>query len=244
VKRAIWIALLGVLAFAGIVIAQLPATWVAPAAVQRVCASLDGSVWSGTCTTLTAGGRSWGDLSWDLHPVKLFGGKLALHATLAHGVATGDADLELGFNDVLTARNVVADLPIDAAILPGVPRGLAGGAHLNLTRVVVQHDVIKELVGRIEAHNLEDHSGHDTPLGSYVLTFPDGTSGEPTGALRDTDGPLAVEGTLRLTSNRGFDLQGFVAPRAGATPEVVNNLRYLGPPDATGRREFSLAGTF
>jgi len=75
------------------------------------------------------------------------------------------------------------------------------------------------------------------------VTFPGG-SAEPIGKLRDLDGPLAVEGSLRLTRQPGFDLEGLVAPRSGAAPELVNNIRYLGSPDATGRRPFSVAGTF
>ena len=75
------------------------------------------------------------------------------------------------------------------------------------------------------------------------MTFPGGP-GEPTGKLRDLDGPLAVEGTLRLTRQPGFELEGLVAPRAGAEPALINNIRYLGSPDATGRRPFSVAGTF
>jgi general secretion pathway protein N len=244
VKRAIWIALLAALAFLTIVVARLPAAWVVPGSAQGLCAALDGSVWDGSCSSLTVNGRNWGDLTWTLHPARLFSGKVAAHLTLAHGPATGEADVEFGASDVLSATHVLADLPIDSAILPGVPRGLSGGAHLDLTRVVVQHDIIKELAGRIEAHHLEDRSGNDTPLGSYLLTFPPGASGEPTGTLRDTEGPLAVEGTLRLTAQHGFELEGYVAPRAGAAPEVVSNLRYLGPPDASGRRQFSLSGTF
>ena len=62
--------------------------------------------------------------------------------------------------------------------------------------------------------------------------------------MRDLDGPLALEGTLRLTPQPGFELEGLIAPRNGAPPELVNNIRFLGAPDASGRRSFSLAGTF
>lgn len=62
--------------------------------------------------------------------------------------------------------------------------------------------------------------------------------------MRDTGGPLSVSGTLRLTRAGGFDVQALVAPRADAPPELLNNLRFLGSPDASGRREFSMSGSF
>jgi hypothetical protein len=242
VKRTIWIVLLAAVAFAAIVIARIPAAWILPNGTAG-CASLDGSLWSGTCLGLTVSGKPVGDVSWDLHPWRLFGGKLAAAVTLTHGVAEASGDVEVGFGGRITARNVLADLPLDPQLVPGVPPGLHGRAHLELSQVSVQHGIVRELQGRIEAHDLEERSGANTALGSYVISFPGG-SGDPIGKIRDLDGPLAVEGTLHLTAAPGFELEGFVAPRQGASPEVVNNLRFFGSPDATGRREFSMSGTF
>ena len=44
----------------------------------------------------------------------------------------------------------------------------------------MQHGIIRQLQGRIEAHDLEERSGNDTALGSYVVSFPGG-SGDPVG---------------------------------------------------------------
>ncbi len=74
------------------------------------------------------------------------------------------------------------------------------------------------------------------------MRFPGG--GELTGAVRDLGGPLQVSGTLHLTAAGGFELQGLVAPRASASPELIENLRFLGTPDAAGRRTFAISGTF
>ncbi len=109
------------------------------------------------------------------------------------------------------------------------PQSLHGRAHVELAQAQIQHGVITQLEGRIEARDLEDRSGANTALGSYLVTFPGG-SGEPTGRLRDLDGPLALEGTLRLTPQPGFELEGLIAPRHGAPPELVNNIRFLGCP--------------
>jgi len=245
VKRPLWIALFAAAAFIAIVLMRMPAAWLVPTrGSQWACAGIDGSLWSGTCSGLTVSGTPLGDLSWDLQPVRLAAGRLAAHLALSHGPADAYADVEAGFGGRITARNVSADLPLDTALLPAVPQNVHGRAHVEVALVRLQRGVIRELQGRIEARNLEERSGNNTPLGSYVVTFPGG-SGDPVGALRDLGGPLALEGTLRLTpAPPGFELEGFIAARNGAPPELVNNLRFLGSPDATGRRPFSLAGTF
>jgi len=244
VKRAFWPALLAVVAFAVILIARIPVAWVVPqASAARFCASLDGTVWSGSCVGLSVGGRALGDVSWELHPLRLVAGRLAAHVTLAHGMTSAGGDVELGLGGRITLRNLLADGPLDAALIPGLPVTLRGTAHVELALVQIQHGIIRELQGRIEAHDLEDRSGNDTALGSYLVSFPGG-SGPPTGTVRDLDGPLAVEGTLRLTAQPGFELEGFIAPRKGAAPEIVNNIRLFGSPDASGRRPFSMSGTF
>jgi hypothetical protein len=244
VKRAFWPALLAVVAFAVILIARIPVAWVVPqASAARLCASLDGTVWSGSCVGLSVGGRALGDVSWELHPLRLAAGRLAAHVTLAHGMTSAGGDVELGLGGRITLRKLLADGPLDAALIPGLPVTLRGTAHVELALVQIQHGIIRELQGRIEAHDLEDRSGNDTALGSYLVSFPGG-SGPPTGTVRDLDGPLAVEGTLRLTAQPGFELEGFIAPRKGAAPEIVNNIRLFGSPDASGRRPFSMSGTF
>ena len=242
-KRGIWIALLAAVAFAAILLVRMPAAWVVPGGAPGPCASVEGSLWSGVCTGLAVQRTPVGDVSWQLHPSRLLFGKLAAHIAVTRGAGSLDAELEFGLGQRVTLRHLVADLPLDPALIPGLPADLHGRAHVDLALAQIEHGIITGLQGRIEAHDLEDRSGLATPLGSYVVTFPGG-SGEPTGKLRDLDGPLAVEGSLRLTRQPGFDLEGLVAPRSGAAPELVNNIRYLGSPDATGRRPFSVAGTF
>ena len=243
-RRGLWIALVGAIVFTVIVVARLPASWLVPNRfAQGSCASIEGSLWSGTCGTLTVNGMSLGDLSWELHPLRLFAGKLAAHLTLANGPADANGDVELGLGQQVTARNVVAELPLDPKLLPLVPPTLRGRAPAQLALVRLEHGQLRDLAGTIEAHDLIDTAGNRTPLGSYVVSFPGGGA-VPTGALHDLDGPLALEGTLKLTPQPGFELEGLIATRPGAPQELVNNIRFLGAPDASGRRPFAISGTF
>jgi len=243
VKRG-WVAVAAAAVFVVVLVARMPASWVIPTSgANALCASVEGSLWSGSCSAMSIAHNPLGDVSWELHPLRLFLGQLAVHATAVHGTAQASADVELSFGQRITARKLVGDLPLDPAIIPGLPASLRGQAHFDLPLARLEHGIVTQLQGRIEVHDLEDRTGEATALGSYVIEFPAAPGGEPVGKLHDLDGPLAVEGTLRLTRQPGFDLQGEVTARPGAPPALINNIRFLGSPDALGRRPFGISGT-
>jgi hypothetical protein len=242
-RRSLWIALLAVAAFAAMVLARLPASWVFPHSPYFDCASVEGSVWSGACAGLTVQRAALGDLTWELAPLRLLTATLAAHVELAHGPVSARAELALRLGGGMVLRNLVADLPLDPTRIPRVPHQLRGNLHADLALVRIAHGDLTELKGRIEAHDLTQRTGHVTPIGSFALTFPGGTDGDPLGTLQDLGGPLAVQGTLRVMHGPAYLLQGEVAARADAAPELASDLQFLGSPDAAGRRPFSLAGS-
>jgi general secretion pathway protein N len=241
VRRTRWTAVLAVAAFAAIVLARLPASWVLRNNPAYACASVDGTVWSGSCSGLSVQQFSLGDLAWQLAPLRLLGGALAAHVALENGPLSARADLALTLGGRVTLQNVTADVPLDPALIPRVPRQLRGRLHADLALARIEHGVVIDLKGRLEAHDLTQRTGQVTRIGSYAVSFPGG-SGEPLGTLVDLGGPLAVQGTLRLGRDGGYVLEGQVAARPEAAPELVNSLPYLGSPDALGRRPFSFAG--
>jgi hypothetical protein len=236
-------ALAAAAAFAVILLSRLPASWVVPRSGIVACTSPEGSLWSGSCSGLAVERISFGDLTWEVAPLRLLTGTVAAHVVLAHGPVTGSADVAFGVGGSVSLRNLVADLRLDPREIPRLPPQLRGSVHTDLSLVRLAHGRIAELKGRIEAHDLTQRTGHVTPLGNYALTFPGGGT-EPVGTLVDLGGPLAVEGTVRLTNQPGYVLEGLVAPRADAAPELVSNLQFLGSADPEGRRPFSIAGTF
>jgi general secretion pathway protein N len=248
VRRGVLITVLAVVAFAVIVVARLPASWVVPAPPSAVsCATVDGSIWSGTCGGLIVQGSALGDLVWDIHALRLLTGKLSANIVLTRPTGSVRGDFDVGIDKSLTARNVLADLPLDQGVMSLMPinlRTVHGTAHADIAFAHVVKKIVTQLQGHIELHDLEDHGRDVLPLGNYSLTFPGG-SGDPTGQLQDMGGPLAVQGTVRLTQDMpGFELQGYITPRADAAPALLNQLQYLGSPDAQGRRQFGTTVTF
>lgn len=243
-RRGIWITVLAVVAFAAIVIARLPATWVIPDSNGAFsCAAIDGSIWSGTCTGLTAQGSSIGDVTWNVHALRLLTGKLSANLALNRPTGSLHGDFDVGFDKAVTARNVQAAFPLqDEAVkllLPQNLRTLQGSANVDIAFARVVNNIVKQIQGRVEVHDLEDHDrGQVTSLGSYSLTFPGG-DGVPQGRLRDLGGPLGIDGTVSIKQDQpGIDVNTYITPRSDAPAALVDQMQIL-PRDPQGRIEFA-----
>ncbi|MEP7246881.1 MAG: type II secretion system protein N [Gammaproteobacteria bacterium] len=246
-KRALWISLVAVLAFATIILVRLPVQWVAgwlPPGIA--CQELGGTVWNGRCNGLVAQGVQVGDIVWQLHAAALLSRKVSAHVELTRGNHFARGDVEAASGGRITARNLTADLPLDRALMPQLPANLTGSATTNLALIQFEKGAITSVQGQLEAHNLEQGAGsRKVALGDYSLSFPAADPAiEPVGQLKSLSGPLDVQGTLKLTREPGFEMEGLVAAGPTASPELVKQLAYLGSPDAQGRRPFSLAATF
>jgi Type II secretion system (T2SS), protein N len=242
-RRAVWIALAALLVFAVFLVARLPVRWVSgwiPSNVQ--CARLAGSVWEGQCAALVVQGQPIGDLRWSLAPARLFAGRIAGDVILTKGPLDVRGYVEATPAGSGSARNIRAVLPLDPAVLPQAPRNLRGLVRADLATLAWNGRTITGIAGRIEAFELAQRA---VALGDYVVVFPAASDGnELVGTLDDLRGPLDVSGTLRLTGEPGWEIQGMVAARPEASPELMRQLQYLGRPDPAGRRPFSMAGTW
>ncbi len=250
-RRVILITVLAVIAFAAILVARMPASWVIPTPPAKVaCGARDGTLWSGSCGGLTFKGRPVGDVTWELHPLRLLAGKVAAHLTLTRtGTGTAQTDVESDFSGKnVTLRNMKADFRMDPPLMTQVHLDLHGRAQVDLQMARFQNGTLAALQGRVEAHDLSQSGGSPGGLGSYSLTFPGNTTPPPKGELRDLGGPLAVEGEVTIMPQPGgvadFIVQGLVAPRPSAPPSLANELKMLGTPDAQGRRPFSIENSF
>lgn len=250
-RRPLRIAAAAAAAFVLVVIVEFPARWAAAALPRGAsCAQLSGTLWRGACAGLTERGAPLGDLTWSIHPLRLLTGALSADISLTRAAGDARARIDLGFTGRVAARDVHAVFPLDHSLLPAVPPSTHGSVQADLSSVRWDGRRITAVSGRIDVRGLTGERGE--PLGDYRLAFPRSLSGaapgkasaDPVGRLRDLGGPFAVDGTVRLTGEPGYVIDAQVAPRPGAPPDIVNALRFLGTPDAGGRRPFSLAGTF
>lgn len=237
-----WIAA-GAVAFVLVVVARFPARWAAPALPRGIaCERIAGTVWNGTCTGLLATREPLGNLRWTLHPLRLLAGKLSLQMTLARAGGSARARVDFSPSGSITARDLEARFALEGELLQGLPPATRGTVEAHLGELRWSHYRITKITGMIEVLGL---TARGEPLGDYRLTFPASRVGdEPEGRLSDLGGPFAVQGILRLSRDGGYVVSGSIAARPDASPDLAAQLRYLGSPDAQGRRRFSVAGAF
>lgn len=230
-----------------VLIVLLPARWISPLLPKGMhCQQLDGSAWRGSCSGLTTGGGVLGDMDWNLHVLQLLRGRLELQLNLTNQNDYVRGVLGMGLGGALHGRNLTFDLPLTSVLVSSLP----AGAHARLAGTVARIDWNGKYVDTLqgELRVLDFMSAQGQAFGSYQATFaPDANAGPaapPTAVVHDLGGPLALAATLQLTHDPGYLLQGEVAARPSAPPQFADQLKYLGTPDASGRRPFSLSGTF
>jgi general secretion pathway protein N len=237
----------GLAAFLVTLIIGLPARALAPLLPSRVTVgALEGTVWRGRTDALAVDGESIGAVRWQLRPLQLFLGRVALDTELERRDGQARAALRLGFGGSVEARDLEAHLPLAALPRNIVPGGWSGVLRAELARVSAPKGAVPRIEGTIELRNLKAPPPQGAAIGSYSLLF-DATSSQKdrlVGKVKDLEGPMQVEGTLSLGADRSYVIEGLVAPRPDASKAVTDTLRFLGTPDAQGRRPFSLAGTY
>jgi Type II secretion system (T2SS), protein N len=237
--------LLAVIIFVVTVLTRLPASLLVthlPPVVH--CDEPSGTIWHGRCGTLRADGIAVPGLSWTLHPLPLL--RLAIGADLSSTDAGngGNATVLAQRNGDVAASAVNVVLPL-AQGAPMLPMGSTGTLVLALPSFVLHAGHPVSIVGSAELRNFQ-LANPALDLGSFQIQFaPDaGDATVSDGQLRDMEGPLAVNGLLRLQSSGSFDLNGTIASRATASEDLNRTLQMLlGPEDAQGHHPFSLTGS-
>jgi hypothetical protein len=243
-RRSIILAATG---FVLVLILRFPARWISPLLPHGVhCQQLDGSAWSGTCAGFTNGVASLGDLSWDLHPLQLLRGRLGLHIDLTNQANFLRGDVALGFGGAVHASDVALDISLTSALVSSLPAGAHARLSGKLARIEWTGKFLADLQGELDIQDFVGSQG--AAFGNYQAIFApqSGSAGSdmPKAAVHDTGGPLELEATLLLNHDPGYVLEGRIAARPSASPDIVDTLKYFGSPDTAGRRPFSLMGTF
>lgn len=235
--------ILAAIAFLVTLLMRLPARMLLPLLPAEVsCSAPSGTVWSGACGQLRVGAASVSGLSWRLHPSALLHLQLAADLSSPDPEARGDAQVELARDGkiAITALTATVALPGDTAVTPG---GISGSMRLAIDSARIEGQRLVALQGVVTL--LQIHI-EDPPadLGSFELRFvPPSQPLVMQAQLRDLNGPLSVTGILQLEASGSYQLDGSIAARPGASAELTQKLQMLGPPDAQGRRTFSLAGS-
>ncbi len=213
-----------------------------------VASGVSGSLWQGRAASLRAGGIPFGELDWDLHVLELLTGRASASIALKQNAAFAQGDVTVTPGGRVTLSDFTASWPVAELSGAGLPGGWNGTATVKLDELALDNGVPTAIAGTIDVLELVGPANRPASMGSYRVVFPAPDSppdaARITGALQDLEGPIEVAALVRLGPDRSYEIEGQIATRPGAPADVVNALQYLGEPDASGRRPFSLAGTF
>jgi hypothetical protein len=234
------------LLFLATVVVRFPARWALGLAPKGIsCATVTGSAWQGSCLGLQAGGLHVDSVDWQLHPLALLRLRLGASVQARDARFNARGDVELASGERIAVHALSASFPLDASLLPMLPRGWLGRAQVDLDSALFTNGQPSALAGTIAVQSLRQLS---PPLefGNYTLRFatPPDAEGRQRGELADAGGPLAINGNVTLGKGGQYEVEGTAAARDGAAPELAHLLELLGPADGAGRRPFSVAGTF
>jgi hypothetical protein len=237
----------GIAAFAVILVATIPATQLAkrlPPGV--VMTGIGGTIWSGRAADFRVDGQTMGGIDWFCRPWQLVMLRWSCRVTLQPPGGAIAADLAGGFDGShVEARGIRGQLPISAFEGSATPAGWTGQLELDIERIDIIERRAADAQGRLFVRELRAPGPHGSLLGDFELVIGEGAVGTDTltGRLRDLGGPLRVRGAVELQSDGSYFMSGEAAPGPGASPAIFDSLAFLGPPDASGRRPFSIEGT-
>lgn len=244
-RKALPLVVAGITAFLLTLLVTLPAGVVAKVLPPTITLGVtDGTLWNGRAESLVVGGQPLGGLEWTLRPLNLFAGRLAFDGKLVRSDGRASGRVALGIGGRLSARNLEVQLPLTAFPTGVAPRGWSGAVHARLQSLDMGPRSAPQIVGSVELRGLQAPAPGGAAIGSYAVTFPPVAGEKLVGQIKDLEGPMQVNGTVTIGADRSYVVEGMVAPRAGAPKAVTDTLKYLGAPDAQGRRPFSLAGTY
>jgi general secretion pathway protein N len=223
---------------AAVVLSRLESSGVSTAGVS-------GTLWKGRAQVLRVAGANLGRVSWDLHVLALFTGRLTAAVELKRTDGFARTLFAATPSGRLAFEDLTASLPL-AALPPTTAPGWSATVNLKFATLELVDGWPEQADGTLEVIDLTGPARRPANLGSYKVVFPpDATAGDTlAGALSDLGGPLQVTGTVQLKrTGRSYIVEGLIATRGDAPQNLAKTLEYLGPPDAEGRRPFSVAGT-
>lgn len=209
--------------------------------------SAQGSIWRGQVTGVQVGVLNLGNAQWQLRFLPLLTGRLAADVRLTQSNGYAQARVSAALTGTVKLNEVSASLPLQALLGDeGLPGGWVGMTQARFSEIVLRNGWPIAAQGTLDIVDLTGPASEASNIGAYRLTFPasGSTAGTLVGTLESRDGAaIAVNGTLKLVADRSYVLDTLVAARSQTPQNIAQTLQYLGPPDAQGRRAFSVAGT-
>lgn len=250
-RRPFWLIALGLAAALLFALALLPAQFIAGrlAPLGLEAGNVSGTVWNGRIAALAWRGVPVGELRWQARPLAVLRGRLGAHLQLIRTDGQLETDAYVGLGGRIELRDLNGELPIEAfaAFPSGLPKNWRGRLRGQVAELELSAGLPTAARGTLEVLELIGPPPRSFPSGSYTVVLPhpsvQSAEGELDAQIEDSAGPFDVEARLTLGKDRSFLLEGLIASTGSLPDPIRQALELLGPPDASGRREFSVSGT-
>ncbi|HET7315510.1 type II secretion system protein N [Salinisphaera sp.] len=238
--RIVRFVVVGLVAFVVGLITYLPASlvagWVAGDTPVRL-AGVSGTLLNGRAAYASLPHGALDNVRWHVHPAALLTGSVAADIRVDSDLGRVRAKVRRS----LFGHNTLEDIHGEATIgwlakLAGytfVP--VSGRIRLDLDRLAFDDDLhIDALSGTLQLTNSRwELFNPPLELGRFKAELSRGDTGV---ALRivDSQGALALTGSVKLSDNQHYDLNVKLRARAGADARLEQILQHLGEPDSEG----------
>ncbi len=244
--RKVGFVVLGLIAYAGFLLATFPAerafAMISDKAPNVRAAGLSGTAWSGQAKVLQIDGNNLERVRWQLKPWSVLLGQLKLDFKLDGANAAGQTQIGLRPDGGIELSDV--DMRLDAAQLSALfnmPVDLAGQFDLQLESAELMGQTLQSAQGTVRWLRATVTSPVLQSLGEYVAQL--STADEGIKALvKDEGGPLQLDGTALLTPEGAYNFNGSVSVRDTQEQLLVQGVRALGRPGKDGRVPLRYSG--
>ena len=237
----------GLLVYVFYLLAEFPAAvalrWSTPDSVTFH--DVQGTLWHGSASAVSAGNIVLRDTSWDVSPWRLLTGRVAADVKSRLGDSRVNATLiKPFFGNRLHLRNLrgivmLENLPADTLQAP-----MTGRIGVNFERLGLADLWPVEAIGSVDfVETAIDIPGERVEIGSFAATFDGSVSddGALVAILSDTDSPLEIGGTFRLLPEFSYALDATVRAQPGAPRSLADALQFVGPDVGDGRYQLKRA---
>lgn len=220
--------------------ARIAYQWFAPD--DLALSGISGSVWNGAASQGSAGGLYLSELTWRFRPMSLFGLKAGYAVSCRLPPGFVEANVAFGPGGRVHLDDLATALPLVHFNTLFPVAGIEGDMSVQFRRLTLAAGFPVAAEGTVNVSGLILRALTPSELGDFRAVFRT-DDGVISAIVEDVTGVLDVNGNLVLQSDRTYSFVGQVAPAANAPAAVVEQLRFLGSPDAQGRREFRFEGS-
>ena len=248
-KRVLRYGLLGLLAFLFSLLLLAPATLVTNLLAERLTGfsvqTTEGSATEGSARNVQWRGVQIERFNWNWLALALLTGWLEFRLDADDPEIKLNGKIAVNPGRRLRGRDLSGRLPLARlGALAGQPKlPLQGVVEFNLRELSLNAAGRPQTAnGMVSLRNARTTLGQPLNLGDFTVQLAPAHPEGIQGAVKDHDGPLALEGTLNLLPDGRYRFTGQAAVRDAGNSALRQTMNLLGPPGGDGRWALNFSG--